>query len=230
MDTINCILGVFYITMGFLISKFPNLLSGYNTLSDEEKESLKNTNYTLYLRNVFIICGLASIFLTFLSRSLVWDICISILPGLLIPILSVLRSPIRKQSSSKKTIYIVLFLIGAVCIFLFYGMRESDIEVSKERIENSGLYHFNIKMKDIDSITLVNQLPKFVLRTNGFDVGIIKKGFFKTEKGDVYKLSLRVNTKPYIKIYHSKNQILLLNYGDSIQTLQLFNNIKTHMK
>ena len=67
MDTINCILGVFYITMGFLISKFPNLLSGYNTLSDEEKESLKNTEYTLYLRNVFIICGLASIFLTFLS-------------------------------------------------------------------------------------------------------------------------------------------------------------------
>ena len=115
-------------------------------------------------------------------------------------------------------------------IFLFYGMRESDIEVSKERIENSGLYHFNIKMKDIDSITLVNELPKFVLRTNGFDVGIIKKGFFKTEKGDVYKLSLRVNTKPYIKIYQSKNQILLLNYGDSIQTLQLFNNIKTHMK
>ena len=115
-------------------------------------------------------------------------------------------------------------------IFLFYGMRESDIEVNKERIENSGLYHFNIKMKDIDSITLVNELPKFVLRTNGFDVGIIKKGFFKTEKGDVYKLSLRVNTKPYIKIYHSKNQILLLNYGDSIQTLQLFNNIKTHMK
>ena len=65
MDTINCILGVFYITMGILISKFPNLLSGYNTLSDEEKESLKNTNYTLYLRNVFIICGLASIFLLF---------------------------------------------------------------------------------------------------------------------------------------------------------------------
>ena len=115
-------------------------------------------------------------------------------------------------------------------IFLFYGMRESNIEVSKERIENSGLYHFNIKMKDIDSITLVNELPKFVLRTNGFDVGIIKKGFFKTEKGDVYKLSLRVNTKPYIKIYHSTDQILLLNYGDSIQTLQLFNNIKTHMK
>ena len=48
MDTINCILGVFYITMGFLISKHPNLLSGYNTLSDEEKESLKNTEYTLY--------------------------------------------------------------------------------------------------------------------------------------------------------------------------------------
>ena len=231
MDTINCILGVFYITMGILISKFPNLLSGYNTLSDEEKESLKNTDYTLYLRNVFIICGLASIFLTFLSRSVVWDICISILLGLLIPILSVLRfNPIKKQASSKKDFYIIFFLIGAVCIFLFYGMRESDIEVSKERIENSGLYHFNIKMKDIDSITLVNELPKFVLRTNGFDVGIIKKGFFKTEKGDVYKLSLRVNTKPYIKIYYSKNQILLLNYGDSIQTLQLFNNIKTHMK
>ncbi|WP_254425434.1 DUF3784 domain-containing protein [Capnocytophaga sp. oral taxon 864] len=103
MDTINCILGVFYITMGFLISKFPNLLSGYNTLSDEEKESLKNTGYTLYLRNVFIICGLASIFLTFLSRSVVWDIGVSILPGLLIPILSVLRfNPIKKQASSKK--------------------------------------------------------------------------------------------------------------------------------
>ena len=61
-------------------------------------------------------------------------------------------------------------------------MRESDIEVSKERIENSGLYHFNIKIKDIDSITLVNELPKFVLRTNGFDVGIIKKGFLKPKK------------------------------------------------
>lgn len=230
MDTLNCILGLFYILLGFLISKHPNLLSGYNTLSDDEKKYFKNTNYKLYLRNVFIICGLASIFLTFLSRSVVWDIGVSILPGLLIPILSVLRSPIRKQSPSKKTIYIVFLLIGALCIFLYYAIRESNIEVNKERIENSGLYHFNIKMKDIDSITLVNELPKFVLRTNGFDVGIIKKGFFKTEKGEIYKLSLRVNTKPYIKIYHSKDQILFLNYGDSIQTLQLFNNIKIHMK
>ena len=72
--------------MGILISKFPNLLSGYNTLSDEEKESLKNTEYTLYLRNVFIICGLASIFLTFLllnifKRTLnAWSPVILIIP------------------------------------------------------------------------------------------------------------------------------------------------------
>lgn len=231
MDIINCILGLFYITIGLLISKSPNLLSGYNTMFDEEKKVFKNANNKLYFRNVLIICGLTSISLTFLSSSITWDICLSILLGLLIPFLFLLRSnPIRKETSSKKNTYIVLFLIGSLCIFLYYAMRESDIKVTKERIENSGLYHFSIKIKDIDSITLVNELPKFVLRTNGLDVGIVKKGFFKTEKGEIYKLSLRTNTKPYIKIHHSTDEILFLNYGDSIRTLQLFDNIKIHMK
>ncbi len=232
MDTLNCIQGVFYIVMGLLISKFPNLLSGYNTMSDEEKKIFEKSNNKLYFRNVLIICGLASISLTFLSNSITWDICLSILLGLLIPFLFVLRpNPIKKRETfSKKNTYIVLFLIGALCVFLYYATRESDIEITKERIEVSGLYHFSIKMKDIDSIKVVDELPKFVLRTNGFDVGVVKKGFFKTEKGEIYKLSLHTNKKPYIKIYHSTDQILFLNYSDSVRTLQLFDNIKAHMK
>lgn len=109
-------------------------------------------------------------------------------------------------------------------------MKENDVIITKEKIKNSGFYYFDINMKDIDSIKIVDTLPRFVLRTNGLDVGVVKKGFFKTEKGDVYRLSLHTNKRPYIKVFYSENQILFLNYRDSVRTLQLFNDIKKYVK
>lgn len=44
----------------------------------------------------------------------------------------------------------------------------------------------------------MNHLPKTILKTNGFALGSSRKGYFKTEEGEIIKLILNSNTKPYL--------------------------------
>ncbi len=64
---------------------------------------------------------------------------------------------------------------------------------------------------EIQSIELVDQLPEIILKTNGFALGTINKGFFKTKNEEIVKLILNSDNKPVIlftktdgkKIYYS---------------------------
>ncbi|NLO50143.1 MAG: hypothetical protein GX103_03125 [Bacteroidales bacterium] len=44
----------------------------------------------------------------------------------------------------------------------------------------------------------MNQIPRITLKTNGFALGSINKGYFKTEDGEIIKLILNSDNKPYI--------------------------------
>jgi predicted aspartyl protease len=54
-------------------------------------------------------------------------------------------------------------------------------------------------------------LPKITLKTNGFALGTIKKGYFKIDNGEIVKIILNSDNKPLIlftktdgkKIYYS---------------------------
>lgn len=63
-------------------------------------------------------------------------------------------------------------------------------------------------------INATNLIAKITLKTNGFALGSVRKGYFKTENGEIVKLILNAENKPYIllkkldgkKIYFSARE------------------------
>ena len=88
---------------------------------------------------------------------------------------------------------------------------ENKITFDSESISFKGSYGETLTKAEIKSIELVSELPKITLKTNGFALGTINKGYFKTKNGEVVKLILNSDNKPVIlfkktngkKIYYS---------------------------
>jgi len=102
---------------------------------------------------------------------------------------------------------ILVFIIRLIA----YGFKENKLIFDSQKIEFKGNYGEILQNEQIKSIEIENELPKIILKTNGFALGEIRKGYFKTENGEVIKLILNSTQKPYIlftkldekKIYYS---------------------------
>ena len=232
IDLINYLVGGTLILCGFLINKYPELIAGYNTMSKEEKENFNIDGYKSMLKKTSIITGIFIIVFTFISSLLSWTtgkIYVAILSALLMFFYLVYKSRDFYKITDKKTqrkhsgklIFLIVLVIGVVC-FLFYASREPKISISNEKIEISGLYGFDIQVKNVDSVLITDRLPKISLRTNGFDLGNIKKGYFETKNQGTCKLFLQTRDTPYLKIKYSDNKLMYLNFKDKNKTMALY--------
>ncbi len=58
MLTPHIFIGLFLIIIGFLVSRYPNLIAGYNSLSKEEKEKVDIDRLSNRMKITFIIMGI----------------------------------------------------------------------------------------------------------------------------------------------------------------------------
>tara|TARA_B100000745_G_C19960538_1_gene324629 strand:+ start:188 stop:499 length:312 start_codon:yes stop_codon:yes gene_type:complete len=56
--------GIILIISGVLVKKYPNLIAGYNTLSEAEKKKIDIKHLSGFMRNCLIIIGAVSIIVT----------------------------------------------------------------------------------------------------------------------------------------------------------------------
>ena len=56
--------GIILIICGILVKKYPNLIAGYNTLSEAEKKKIDIKHLSGFMRNCLIIIGAVSIIVT----------------------------------------------------------------------------------------------------------------------------------------------------------------------
>ena len=61
MGIIHIITGIFMIGVGFLIKSFPNLIAGYNTMSEDKKKHVDIEGLSTFMRNSFINIGFSII-------------------------------------------------------------------------------------------------------------------------------------------------------------------------
>ena len=109
--------------------------------------------------------------------------------------------------------------------------KETKLILNSNSIEFQGDYGEIVPFEGIKSIQLVNEKPKIIKRTNGFSAGTIKKGYYETDKGEIVKLILNEENKPYIlitksdgkKIYYSAKEESNEKLFDSIN--KIFPNI-----
>jgi Domain of unknown function (DUF3784) len=69
-DIINVAIGGFFILLGLLVKRFPNLIAGYNTMSKEQQKNVDVIGLSTHLRNSFILIGFLIIIEDFICRIL----------------------------------------------------------------------------------------------------------------------------------------------------------------
>ena len=211
-----------FVAIGFIVTEnnAKYLLSGYNTMSEEERKKVDIKAYIPYFRKFHIILGIS-----FLVFGYVINLIDKNVAGVFLGVYSVLAYIFFAFTSSKfsgglktKSNKIgLLVLVGALTFvigLIAYGFKENHVIFDSQKIEFTGTYGETLQADQIKSIEIENDLPKITLKTNGFALGNVRKGFFKTENGEIIKLILNSEQKPYIlfiksngeKIYYSDKE------------------------
>src|SRR5690606_653458 len=213
-------MSLLFIAIGFILTEnnAKYLLSGYNTMSEEDRKKIDIKAYIPYFRNFHIFLGISFAVLGCFLVYFVGDNACGIFLGVY-PIVAYIYFI---STSSKYSIRLskrwnkigVVVLIGTLIFvvgLLGYGFKENKISVDSESVSFKGSYGERLTEAEIQSIELVRKLPEITSKTNGFALGTINKGYFKTRNGEIVKLILNSDNKPVIlltktdgkKIYYS---------------------------
>ena len=223
-------ISLLFIAIGFIVTEnnAKYLLSGYNTMSEEERKKVDIKAYIPYFRKFHIFLGvsffLIGTLLTYLINENAGGIFVGVYP-IFAYIYFICTSSKYFTGVPTKGNKIGVFILVGTLIFVIgligLGFKEDKIIFNSSSIEFEGSYGEVVPQTEIQSIELVDDKPKITMKTNGFALGTIKKGYFKTDKAEIIKLILNSDNKPYLlltksngkKIYFSakeeSNEILL---------------------
>ncbi len=213
-------LSILFTGIGFLINSTnaDSLLAGYNTMSPEQR---KNVNLTAYLRvfkKFHIFLGLSFLMLGlglyFFADESVLIAFMTIYPILAYLVLIIYGFRFDKNPSGFRKIAGVLVLLVSLVLviyLMFEGNQEHDLMITEESVQVKGMYGEQIYFEDIATVKLLDQLPELTKKSNGFAMGSVRKGYFKTAGNEKVKLLLHGDQLPLIfiqktdgtKVYYS---------------------------
>lgn len=218
MIIINITLAVIFIAIGFLITEknAKNLLSGYNTMSDEERKQFNLSAYLKYFKKFHVFLGVSLLIISLVLYYFVDADYSGVFAGVY-PIaayiyfiwkgkrFSNMRDTQNKSSFIFAMVVMLGLLIGIIAMFT-YSLQDNTIEIKGETIHIGGDYGTDLPINNIQSIELVNELPDISLKINGFALETIEKGYFKTSEGEKVKLLINSQNKPIILITTNTNE------------------------
>lgn len=201
-------MGVLFGAIGFIVTEgnAKYILAGYNTLSEEERKKIDLKSFLGYFRKFHLFLGISLIifglFFTYVFNETIGLAFLVIYPCLAYIYFIIKSAKYSQGQTSKRKHKLAIYILVATLIFvvsvLGYGALENEISVSPDAIEIHGNYGEVLTPSEIERIALVHELPKIRFKSNGFALGKIKKGYFKTEDGERVKLILNSENKPYL--------------------------------
>jgi hypothetical protein len=202
-------MSLLFIGIGYLVTEnnAKYLLSGYNTMNEEEREKFDIATYIPYFRKFHLILGISFFtigsILTYFANENTTGIFFVVYPILAYVYFLVSGSKFSKDKSNKSNkvgIWILVITLLFVISLLGFGFKENKLSIEAESIEFQGSYGEKLVKSAIQAVELVHELPKITLKTNGFALGTIKKGYFKTNEGEIVKLILNADQSPLLLI------------------------------
>lgn len=217
MIIINILLSFIFIGIGFLITErnAKYLLSGYNTMTDEDRKNFNLTDYLKFFKKFHVFLGTTLLIISLILFYFVDADYSSVFAGIY-PVAAYIyfiwkgkRFNNMKDEQTKSSfifalIIMVVVFVGIVGMFA-YSLQDNPVEIKAEIIKIGGDYGIDLPIKDIKSIELVNELPEITLKINGFALQNIEKGLFRTNGGEKVKLLINSQNKPFILIITNTN-------------------------
>lgn len=224
------VIGIILCGMAYLVhnKKMYDLISGYNTSSEEEKEEYRKNGYLLYMGR--FLWGMAFIWLIGLLFILL-DVPYAMEIQVAIFLLYTMGGTIlgSKYSLEKKRKRSYIFSISLTVIVLtfvaglfFFGLRPTEVTINEQSISFSGMYSYELKLEDIESAVIIEDLPDNMKRTNGFGTSTRALGHFSSDELGKGRMYVFTEYEPYIFL-NTKEGFLIVNSKDEQETLQWYN-------
>jgi len=121
---------------------------------------------------------------------------------------------------------LVLAVLGLVGFLFIDTAREKEIVFEADRLVIPGVFGATVSRDQVESVTLVERIPKVLYRTNGASVGHIRLGLFKLEGVEKAHLTVMDKDNPPFVLIASNNRALYINFAQKEKTLQLFEEIR----
>lgn len=217
MNTINLIFSVVLILIGFVVEKNPHLIAGQ---SEDKTVITRKLKRSLILSGVIVIIG--TLFFAFMDIEM-GKIIMAISPMITIPLL------LFQKGTTHILLLGVIVIVGTV-LFFNYAQKDPKITISTKNIHISGLYGLNIPLRQVHSLTLVQEIPKIKYRTNGVSFNKINKGYFKMENGKTCTLFTKGNFKPFIEIITKTDDIIYINSPSKGMTEEVYKKIRKSLE
>ena len=238
----DLITGAILMLTGWLVYKFPMLISGVNTMSKKRLAKVNLEGLKRDYRNAFLICGGVLLLLGGISTLVYIPMGVHLIV-LTIVILAIvvacvllgrkhdlgLQGEEGKKERRKNNIGLVFAFVvmGGVLFFFFKGSKPATVEVSEDYITaNGGGYSASIAMSDITEANVLTDWPSFPIRTNGIatdDVGI---GHFRKKGGESCMLFVCVDGGPLLEVRTVDGKLYYLNCATEEETLEMIAKVK----
>lgn len=227
-------ISLLFVVIGLIVTEnnAKYLLSGYNTMSEEDRKKVDINAYIPYFRKFHLFLG-ASLFLlgcafTYLINETAGGIFLTVYPLLAYVYFFITGRKHWKAISFKGNKMTLIILVGSLLFvvgLMALGLKEDTLSLESDTVVFNGSYGETLSSSDIHSIELVDQLPQITLRTGGFVMGTVRKGYFRTKDKETVKLILNGDQKPIIlftkkggkKIYYSARSTSNEDIIDEIQ-------------
>lgn len=201
------IMSLIFVAIGYIVTveNARYLLSGYNTMKEEDRKKMDIISYIPYFKKFHVFLGISFLvigsFLTYFFGETAGGIFLSIYP-ILAYIYFIWNGNKYSKGLNNNTNKIGIFILAGTLMF-FVGLfaivfKGNEIVFDNEKIKFEGTYGEEIKRSEIRTVELVMELPKIKFKTNGFSLGAIRKGIFNTSEGETIKLILNTDAKPYV--------------------------------
>ena len=233
MEYFNLGLGIFFIIIGFLTKKYPMMIAGYNTMSEEQKKNVDVDGLSTLLRNCFIVMGgiisVGYLPFKYLGWDMVADSIIFISVFSVLPFLIFKAQKYDHNSRDNKTFVVIAILLVIGVIIggaLFYSIKTPEIQLNNRILSVSGIYGID---EEIVKIELLSACPRIEMKTNGFNFGETLKGNFKLEGLGKTRLFLESSNKPFILVTSKSGSTIIINRETGSETEELFNLLKDNL-
>jgi hypothetical protein len=212
---------------GVLVKRFPMLIAGYNTMSDEEKANVDIKGLSSFICFSCVMMGIAPLLFYYICLWLGhadWAGMSLLLPVLYIPYLIVHANTYdhNKQRKHKVLYGISLLTVCLVAIIMLNGLRPTNVKYENGNISFTGMYGITKPINEITSISMADTLPEIALRINGLSVGGINKGRFKLRDGSSCNLFLSSSKPPYIVFTDFSGKNIYFNRTTQEKTMLVY--------
>lgn len=231
METNVLISACILIGIGVLMKRFPMLIAGYNTLTEEEKKKVDTKGLSNFMCYSFVGMGIAPIAMYYICLGIGhadWAGMSSLLPIVYLPYLIYKANTYDHNPPKKSRRYIVslaLLIITIVAVLMLYGMSATKVRIEDGKLSFTGMFGVDKPLNNFSTVRLSDSLPNVTLRLSGISVGGINKGLFKLESGTSCNMYLSSSKPPYIVFVENSGREIFYNSKDSTHTLEVYNNL-----